>query len=516
MTIRSILAACAAILLTIAASPATAASQRHVILVSDLHVGAGKLADGRWNPIEDFRWQPEFNAFLNHIAATGGNAVDLVLVGDVFELWQSPTMTCSSDIASAGCVVPDCHEDDTNIGCSEAEAVARLDHVLRQHADFVAALDRFASAGANAVHIIPGNHDAALLFPAVRQRLLSSFKAPSVKLLERGYFLSDDGLVYADHGHQFDEVNRFDQWPRPFETRDGIDYMRKPWGENMVQQFYNQYEGIFPVIDNLAEEKSGVEFAVKEAGLGQSAAAVGKFLRFFVFQQSLRQARDALGADGKPDWDYKTIRGHGIEFFIEALARDSALQGKAKEAERRGLANFNAAKLTNDEIDMICLGKDNLPGVVKCERLSSNLSAAAQGVLFTDDDRRQDYLRAVLPRVARGDFNLPKVYVLGHTHKAAEPANLTITGLKQGEHEITYANTGAFQRVASEAQVHRILAATPGRTLSSLVPEDLPACYNYISIAPYDTTPALRLLQWSTTAPANSWMSKPGSCLAMR
>jgi hypothetical protein len=39
------------VVLALCAGAAQAASDRHLVFVSDLHVGAGRLHDGRWNPI---------------------------------------------------------------------------------------------------------------------------------------------------------------------------------------------------------------------------------------------------------------------------------------------------------------------------------------------------------------------------------------------------------------------------------------------------------------------------------
>src|SRR6478735_8698039 len=116
---------------------AVGASDRYTVFVSDLHVGAGREASGQWKRIEDFRWQPSFDAFLANVDDKSNSNADLVLLGDVFELWQSPFMVCSRDPAKAGCSVPDCNEIDTESGCAEHEAIARLEYVLDQHPDFL-------------------------------------------------------------------------------------------------------------------------------------------------------------------------------------------------------------------------------------------------------------------------------------------------------------------------------------------------------------------------------------------
>ena len=90
-------------------------SDRWIVAISDLHFGVGR--DGNaWHSMEDFRWGPEFQAFLDEVHTRGGGKVDLVIAGDAFELWQSRT--------------PDCTPPERDAGCSEAEALSRLKAVI--------------------------------------------------------------------------------------------------------------------------------------------------------------------------------------------------------------------------------------------------------------------------------------------------------------------------------------------------------------------------------------------------
>ena len=70
-------------------------------------------------PSEDFRWSAEFAAFLEAVSRDGHDAVDLVLNGDTFELRRS---TAAMRGGRPGA------------GCREADASARLEHVLKAHA----------------------------------------------------------------------------------------------------------------------------------------------------------------------------------------------------------------------------------------------------------------------------------------------------------------------------------------------------------------------------------------------
>lgn len=487
------------------AGAARAASERHLVFVSDLHVGAGRLPDGSWNRIDDFRWQDDFNRFLQMVGQRSKNKADLVLAGDVFELWQSPTMTCSSDMAHPGCAVTDCNDADTEIGCSETQALARLERVLAQHPDFIAALKRFTKKGDNRVIFIPGNHDAALTFPALQAALRKRFGTPRISIASAGYWLSPDGAVYSDHGHQFDDVNRFPDWPAPFVERDGQRYLVKPWGENMVQRFYNQYEAVYPIIDNLADEKVGVRYAVRQAGFIDSRAAVGRFLRFFLYEESLRQAAIALGEPKRIPWDLQAVAGKPAEFFVDVLPED-----RRPAADQITLV---PSKLSEQELEVVCAAKANLPTAAKCPLQNGTLGAGIKGLILSKEQQQVRYMRNILPRVA-GDGPLAKVYVYGHTHSSAPPQQLALGELGHGTPQVTVVNTGAFQRVASTAQLEAVLQQprNAGKRPLDLMPEDLPACYTYVWIEPYAARdPVPRLFRWTHTG--NRPQALEGACL---
>lgn len=481
-----------------------AASDRHLVFVSDLHVGAGRLPDGRWNPIEDFRWQEDFDHFLQMVAQRSGNKADLIFAGDVFELWQSPAMTCSTNIEHPGCETTDCNDADTEIGCSETQALARLERVLAQHPDFIASLKRFASAGENRVVLIPGNHDGALTFPLLQAALYKRFAPARISIAAAGYWLSPDGVVYSDHGHQFDDVNRFPNWPKPFKEQDGQRFLAKPWGENMVQRFYNQYEAVYPIVDNLSDEQAGVRYAVHQAGFRDSQAAVRRFLRFFVYEESLRQAIAALGQPGPAKWDLNATREKPKSFFLDVLP-----------AEERSVADQGTlipSKLSDHELETICAAKDNIETAVKCPG-SKVLGAGIKGMIISEEQRQVSYLRRVLPQVG-ASASLANVYVYGHTHRARMPSSLALGEVGHGVRQVTVVNTGAFQRVASATQIDTVLRQprNAGKRPLDLVPEDLPACYTYVWIEPYSSRNAVpSLFRWINSG--NRYRISEGGCL---
>ena len=72
-----------------------------------------------------------------------------------------------------------CHgSEPATLGCTEPEALARLERVLAAHTREMTAFGAFARAGDNRLVVVPGDHDAALLFSSVGMRAVEAFDAP--------------------------------------------------------------------------------------------------------------------------------------------------------------------------------------------------------------------------------------------------------------------------------------------------------------------------------------------------
>jgi hypothetical protein len=69
-------------------APGSDVSGRFLAVISDHHMGLGRNAAGAWSPTEDFRWPKALKGFLDSLSQRGNHAVDLVVAGDLFELWQ--------------------------------------------------------------------------------------------------------------------------------------------------------------------------------------------------------------------------------------------------------------------------------------------------------------------------------------------------------------------------------------------------------------------------------------------
>ena len=491
---------CAAVLCAMAAAGVRASSSRLTVLISDTHFGVGHDADGKWNPMEDARWAPEFSAFLQEINREGKGATHLILNGDTFELWQSLKLDC---------IYPDAAHQDQNLGCTEPDALQRLRRVLSEHAAELRALGDFASSGDNRVIVVPGNHDAALLFPQAAKAVLAAIPAPPgrVEVLNQGYWYSPDKTIYAEHGHQIgQELNRFDGWPKPFLTRDGRVYLQRPWGEQMVQQFYNDYEKKYPVIDNFTEDSIGLGYGFAAEGRASSFKGDSRFFRMALFQVSMRQfARSLGGQKGQHEWDLAAARKKGGQFLIESIPEDDPEHAVAEQA----LAGAGLGDMTDDEIRDICDRRAEMAAdgkkVNACNATSAGATAqsmflASRAVMTEHLDRTYKNLRVA--GVADRPF---EVFVYSHTH-FANAGFQPLDGLGRTWNPWVV-NTGAWQRVASKEQFQKILAAkniSIQDALKKIRPEDLPACYDAVLVPPYRDKPDFKLMGWRS-APDGRW-----------
>lgn len=381
---------------------------RTIVVIGDLHMGPGRDAGGRWHPYEDFRWRDEFIAFLDAVNAQSAD-IDLVINGDLFELLQSTAVPCG------------------RAGCTPVEALQRLEAVTKAHGDELAAIGRFATARLNRVHIVPGDHDAALLLPEVWRRAAAAFGAPAdrVSLVTSGTWQSADGRVHVEHGHQLPtSADRFSKWPSPVTTVDGRAHIERPWGEQVILPFYDRTESKYPIVDNIAEEGVGAKFvAVIDPPPADDTAAM---TRFFLTKTTWQQFRMDLD-DGEvqaPEWDVPRIRKDVAAFMAASLPSDDPFAAAVKGAVPASLSAAGA-QLTDQDIVAICDYRAAIRRARRrMERVLTQLSGV--GAPMPECPRTPEIVRSAFEYYWRSRDqhivqHVPRakdldVIVLGHTH----------------------------------------------------------------------------------------------------
>jgi len=507
LTTSLLLAACctAATATQKPSSPAPLAGQasgwRPIVIISDLHMGIGTSA-GRWDNLEDFRWHNALQGFLVMLGKRYGDGVDLVVAGDLFELWQHPDVNCT------GCAA------DKNLGCSVAEVEQVVTRALKAHAADLRLLGNFADRGTNRVFVLPGNHDAALLLDTLWERISKETGSTSGRLYrtDNGVWASDNGFVVVEHGHQIDySVNRFDKWPVITGQcpSDEKVYVERPWGELFVQDLFNAKESRYRIIDNLIPESAGADLYTRRRGLVGSSFDIARFIAFNVNQTSLRQkiALDVSDPNKADAWDLKKARARGYHLFADTLASDDPLRTQLLEGQdqqsleiKKALDHLagNPSELADEAVlalcDMIKIRSQRDPNtpVQLCDK-SLGISAARSILPLSR------ILARHLKTHLESHRNM-RIFVYGHTHQADFDIPVKPTPTRS----ITVLNAGAFQRLTDRDSFMELAAKkniSPDEAFETFTLEDdLPACYSSVLVT-YDPdgVPEPGLLIWYMT-----------------
>jgi UDP-2,3-diacylglucosamine pyrophosphatase LpxH len=109
------------------------------------------------------------------------------------------------------------------LGGAADHAIAKLRMVLAHHAEVVRALATFVAAG-NQLVIVPGNHDADWhwdeLQSEFRARLTEFTNVSADRVQFAPWFYYEEGLIYLEHGHQYDPYCSHDHVLYPVSPKD--------------------------------------------------------------------------------------------------------------------------------------------------------------------------------------------------------------------------------------------------------------------------------------------------------
>lgn len=228
-------------------------TERHVIVISDCHLSAGRVFEGRLNPHEDFHFDSEMVELFNHYSTGAygeGAEVELVIAGDYFDFLNVP------------------YGGEFNDTVTEEIAVYKINACLKGHPEVMDALRLFAAKPGKHITYLIGNHDADLFFERVRERIVREWdpegKCPSekVRLLH-----STDRITYAEgveirHGNQF-EGGASLNFEQPFyESHRGERVLNIPWGSIFVLKILNRLKWERTHFDKVRPIKAFVLFGL--------------------------------------------------------------------------------------------------------------------------------------------------------------------------------------------------------------------------------------------------------------
>jgi UDP-2,3-diacylglucosamine pyrophosphatase LpxH len=427
------------------------APKRILLIVSDLHLSSGWDENTkRLSLNEDFFFDQRFQRFLDFYVAEGSRKkyrIDLIIAGDFVDLLQ---VTDKPEDGTGIWLRKLDGEDitqtelDYGLGTSPRKSCWKLKKLMKGHTIFFQGLAKFLLAD-NGVIILPGNHDIEFALPEVQkclqdellnflpeeeERGLAWEEEPERKLDKEGaqtlinrnlcfrpWFYYEPGLVYVEHGHQYDSLNSFDYFLHPLTPADATEkFIYLPVGSFFVRYLFNKLENIFPFADNMKPITNFVKHTLFQWKYLRMWLHIRKY--FIFFNKTLREKTEPI----KPQWRQEMETQQ--QKCMQQLADDS---GIALE-KLRILKNYW------------------VPNALHHWSKLKLLRA------FIAGESKKDYYQAA--KCVQNNFDVRYV-VFGHTHEA----DLRPLGKddNKGGWSKEYINSGTWTRVFTEDLTERML-----------------------------------------------------------
>lgn len=390
------------------------------MIVSDLHLGPGPS-----ECVESFYNDTAFARFLDQMRQD--RRFRLVILGDFIDFLRAELVT--------------------NPGAepmSEAIAVATLERVIEGHPKVFDALARFLTSGGE-LDVVVGNHDAELVRPALQDGLRAAI-GPGVAFHRWIYYVP--GLLYAEHGHQYDSLNCFSTFLEPFADDDG----------KMLERPIGLY--LFCEVERL------------NATLDPCPDHASHHFRYFALAARRRPREAAVAMRRKVD-------------VAAATVRQARMMSSRERAERRAAYRRHALPAYADEIglstrsllaiDALSAAPRKPQRALTSQAIHRMIPSRATGPLGRRVKYLEDASIGIHETLHLERRDVP-FYVFGHTHGAQH------LPLDFGPTAPQYLNTGTWSSIVRPTS----------ETLRTILPT-----FVHITV-PDDGSPAVaRLLAWN-------------------
>jgi UDP-2,3-diacylglucosamine pyrophosphatase LpxH len=202
-----------------------------ILVISDLHLGAGANVERRRNFLEDFHFDKELIEFIDYHSSDEylEREVELIINGDFFDLLAVPFVKFFDDEF-----------------WSEEAALEKLKMITEAHSGVIEALKRFLTHPRNKIVYIIGNHDAEFVFSSLGDFLsdlfpIDSRKKFSILINDNEAYIPEAG-VYLKHGHEYEIAHQFDAKSSITTDASGTKYFIPPWGAYYVTRIINKFK----------------------------------------------------------------------------------------------------------------------------------------------------------------------------------------------------------------------------------------------------------------------------------
>lgn len=204
--------------------------KKTILVISDLHLGAGPTVNNRKNHLEDFHYDRELIEFVDYYSHGHyyEREVELIINGDFFDLLAVPFVRFFDDEY-----------------WSEEAALEKLKMITSAHEDVIASLVNFVSYAENKLTYILGNHDSELILPRLQEFFYHLFpteyraRVVILPFNPEGYF--PENGVMIKHGHEYELAHLFSE-KNLIKSSDQRLYFVPPWGSYYVTRVINKFK----------------------------------------------------------------------------------------------------------------------------------------------------------------------------------------------------------------------------------------------------------------------------------
>lgn len=389
----------------------------NLAVISDLHLSEGRGEETkRYSRNEDFFFDESFCRFLKYLQTESlryQKQWKLVINGDMMDFLQ---VTSLPKPGEADFEISK-REGRFGLGTEAVKTVWKLKRIMNGHWRFFQGLANFLNRN-NKVVIIPGNHDIEFVYAEVQnafKKELSEYltDAPEADNLEANlefmpWFYYEDGLVYTEHGHQYDRLNSFDFFLCPFRVVGNKTMIDLPSGSFFVRYFFNRIEKIDPFADNIKPMARYIFWVLTHHFLSS------------VFRGIL--------------WNYG-------KFLLEALRKRNPLSERQKvqlAQKQNDLLRLEAQRFGLPEDKLNSIGSLWIPSSISNDSLAKvlyRLFSCERGNPYIERARKIQEILGV------------KFVIFGHTHET------DLRGLPSDRERIgEYVNSGTWTKVFSEEE----------------------------------------------------------------
>lgn len=282
--------------------------QKVILVISDLHLSAGKMFKGKRNLLEDFHYDNELIDFLNYYSSGDYQdiEVELVINGDFLDFLAVPYV--------------EFYDDEF---WSEKAALEKLRMIMNAHRGVLDALKKFLSSPGKDIVYIIGNHDAEFVFDSLKKEFLSYFgeHAPKIRLENSISTHIPTKGICIQHGHQYERAHEFDQENAVIETVNGERYFIPPWGSYYVTNVINKYKQERSFINAVRPIKHFIIhgiifdtfFTLRFVLSNIYYFFMVRFWHFYMVKKSLRQVIDDIMRELELFQDYETLTRNFFE-----------------------------------------------------------------------------------------------------------------------------------------------------------------------------------------------------------